>query len=220
MGALSHAYLARRERLWDVFMRMTRYNPDRNRILRNIALLFLLIAPLAQGASAPAPMDQKESLDEVVVKGTRSELDELRNEMVRIEDRFNERYNELNPNHDFDTHCHVEARIGTNTKRRYCRAVYQEQALEREGHDHLEAMKEMGNGERPWAPPPPATVMIEARRKDYQNNIRNVVKKNPELLEMLRERYELGQRYEASQRKIFGSRAKEEDKSEALPATP
>ena len=36
---------------------------------------------------------------------------------------------------------------------------------------------------------------------------------------MLKERYELGQRYAASQRKIFGSREKEEDKSETtLPA--
>jgi hypothetical protein len=127
--------------------------------------------------------------------------------MVLIEDKFYERYNKLNPNHDFDTHCQVEVRIGTNVKRRYCRAVYQDKAFEREGRDHLIAMQKMDDGAgnaQPWMPPAPATVMIEARRKEYQQNIRNVVTRNPELVEMLRQRYELGQRYEATRRKVFG----------------
>ncbi len=133
--------------------------------------------------------------------------------MVLVEDRFYERYNELNPNHDFDTHCHMEARIGTNTKRRYCRAVYQEREQQKEGQAYAEALKNMNQEPpQPWVPPTPPAIKIEAWRKDYQNNIRNVVKKNPELIEMLRERYELGQRYAASQRKIFGSKAKEEEK--------
>ena len=66
--------------------------------------------------------------------------------MVMVEDRFYERYNELNPNHDFDTHCHMEARIGTNTKRRYCRAVYQERAQQKEGQEYAEALKNMNQG--------------------------------------------------------------------------
>jgi hypothetical protein len=194
------------------FTPMNQYNLARGRILRDAVLLCLLLAPLAQG----------DPLDEVVVKGKRSQLDLIRNEMVLVEDRFYERYNELNTNHDFDTHCHIEARIGTNTKRRYCRAVYQERAQEREGQDYAEALKNMNSEPpQPWVPPAPPAIMIEARRKDYQNNIRNVVKRNPELVEMLKERYELGQRYEAMQRKIFGSRAKDEDKSEpAAPVTP
>ena len=188
-------------------------------MLRNAALACLLFAPLLRGAPAAAPTAQ-DSVDEVVVQGTRSELDHLIQEMVLIEDKFYERYNELNPNHDFDTHCHMEARIGTNTKRRYCRAVYQERAQQKEGQEYAEALKNMNQGQ-PWVPPTTPTIMIEARRKDYQNNIRNVVKKNPELVEMLKERYELGQRYAASQRKIFGSKVKEEDKSETtLPAGP
>jgi hypothetical protein len=182
---------------------------------RDLVLLFILVVPSAQGASAAVSADQKDSLDTVVVEGSRSQLDLIRHEMVRVEDKFYERYNELNTNHDFDTHCYIEARVSTRTKRRYCRAVYQEKALEREGQDHAEAMKVMinglgpktddgGGGPAPWAPPPPATIVIEARRKDYQNNIRDVVKRNPELIEMLRERYELGQRYETTRRKVWG----------------
>jgi hypothetical protein len=158
-------------------MPMTRCNPTRSRFFHDIALTCLLLVPLWQGASAAAPTRQEESLDEVVVKGTRSELDALRNQMVLIEDRFNERYNELNPNHDFDTHCHLEARIGTNTKRRYCRAVYQEREQQKEGQAYAEALKNMNQEPpQPWVPPTPPAIEIEAWRKDYQNNIRNVVK--------------------------------------------
>ena len=164
----------------------------------------------------------------MVVEGARAQLDSIRHDMIEVEDRFNERYNELNTNHDFDTHCYIEARVSTRTKRRYCRAVYQEKALATEGQDHAEAMKVMinglgpdtmeGGGPAPWAPPPPATIVIEAHRKEYQNNIREVVKRNPELIEMLRERYELGLRYEATRRKVFGMKPLPEEKEAGLAA--
>jgi hypothetical protein len=188
-----------------------------SRILRDAGILLLLVIPQAQGAALPVPTDQKDSLDTVVVEGRLHQLEALRNEMVLVEDRFYERYNALNPVRDFDTHCYVESRTGTRTKSRYCRAVYQEKAFEREGQDHSEAMKTMMNqgsdlGPMPWVPPTPSTVVIEARRKEYQQNIRNVVNRNPELVEMLRERYELGQRYEATRRKLFEAKPKEAEK--------
>ncbi len=166
----------------------------------------------------PAVPDQQESLETVVVEGRLHQLENLRNEMVLIEDRFFERYNALNTNRDFDTHCSIESHTGTRTKSRYLPSTYQDRAFEREGQDHAEAMKWMmnqgaddgnparaggGTGANPWVPPTPSTVMIEARRKDYQNNIREVVKRNPELIELLRQRYELGQRYEATRRSLF-----------------
>ena len=197
------------------------------RIPRDLVLLCVLIAPLALGATTESP-DQKDSLDTMIVEGTRAQLDAIRQDMVAIEDKFYVRYNELNTNHEFDTHCYIEARVSTRTKRRYCRAVYQEKALATEGQDHAEAMKLMinglgpetveGGGPAPWAPPPPATIVIEAHRKEYQNNIREVVKRNPELIEMLRERYELGQRYEATRRKVFGMKPLPEEKEAGLSA--
>jgi hypothetical protein len=201
-----------------------------SRIRRNAIILLLLVMPLAQGATVPVPTDQKVTLDTVVVEGRLHQLEALRNQMVLVEDKFYERYNALNPIRDFDTHCYIEARTGTRTKSRYCRAVYQERAFEREGQDHAEAMKTMMNqgdeshdsgGPKPWVPPTPSTVMIEARRKDYKDNIREVVKRNPELIELLRQRYELGQHYEATRRSLFEPRAKDEDRSEpAAPVTP
>jgi hypothetical protein len=186
-------------------------------------LQLLLLAPLAFAANAEAAQEQKDSLDTVVVEGRLHQLEALRNEMVLVEDKFYEQYNALNPVRDFDTHCYVESRTGTRTKSRYCRAVYQERAFEREGQDYSEALKTMMGGAevQPWVPPTPSTVMIEARRKDYQQNIRSVVKSHPELIELLRQRYELGQRYEATRRSLFEPKAGEADKSEpAAPVTP
>jgi hypothetical protein len=188
-------------------------------------LLLLLFAPLALGANTAVVPDQQESLDTVVVEGRLHQLETLRNEMVLVEDRFYERYNALNPVRDFDTHCYIESHTGTRTKSRYCRAVYQDKAFTREGQDYAEAMKTMlGDGDtadpKPWVPPTPSTVMIEARRKDYQNNIREVAKRNPELIELLRQRYELGMRYEATRRSLFASKAKDEEKGESAAPTP
>lgn len=183
-------------------------------------LLCLLVAAQSQGASAPATPHREDSLDEVVVHGTK--LDEIMQEMVQAEDRFFARYNELNTNDDFDMHCAQEARVGTAIRRRACRAVYMNKAFEVEGQNHAEAMKEMTQEPpRPWRPPLPATITIEARRKDYQQNMRDVVRRNPELIKMLRERYELGKRYEAKRRKVWGLKPPpEEEAPPAAPVTP
>jgi hypothetical protein len=197
-----------------------------SRIRRDAVILLLLVMPLAQGATSPVSSEQNDTLDTVVVEGRLHQLEALRNQMVLIEDRFYERYNALNPVRDFDTHCYIEARTGTRTRSRYCRAVYQEKAFAREGQDYAEAMKTMlGDGDttdpKPWVPPTPSTVMIEARRKEYKDNIREVVKRNPELVEILRQRYELGLRYEATRRSLFEPKAMDEDKREpATPVTP
>ena len=182
-------------------------------------LQLLLLAPLAFAANTEAAQEQKDSLDTVVVEGRLHQLESLRNEMVLVEDRFFERYNALNSVRDFDTHCQIEARTGTRTKSRYCRAVYQERAFEREGQDYSEALKTMlGDGDtkdpKPWVPPTPPAIVIEARRKDYKDNIRDVVKRNPELIELLHQRYELGQRYDATRRSLFEPKAGKENESE------
>jgi hypothetical protein len=179
----------------------------------HLVLPGLLVAPLANGSDHP--------LDEVLVEVPRGKLLQ---EMVKLEDRFFDRYNELNPNDDFDTHCQTEARVGTRLERRYCRAVYVEKALMTEGHDHLEARKKMMDpanatlAEQPWAPPVPPTLEIVARHKDYQQNMRDVVRRHPELVELLRARYDLGMRYEATRGKASGKPSPQEN--EATSAAP
>jgi hypothetical protein len=205
------------------------------RIFRLTVLLCLVSAPAAQGIASPATPDQKDSLDTVVVEGTRGQLNAMLQEMVKSEDRFFERYNKLNTNDDFDMRCFREARVGTRFMRRYCIAEYMNRAMQVQGQDYalfLQSNFDTSQGAATYkqkndpptllgGPPVPAMVMIEARREDFRQNMRDVVSRNPELVKMLRERYELGQRYEATRRSLFGPKAKEEYKSEpAAPVTP
>ena len=85
----------------------------------------------------------------MVVEGSLSPLETLRNEMVQVEDRFFERYNALNTNHDFDVHCDMERASGTNIKHRHCRMATRSRRSAREGRDYLEAMKNMDDGAVP-----------------------------------------------------------------------
>ena len=196
-----------------------------SRIPRNAVLLWLLVAPLAQPASVTVrvPVNPEETLDEVVVEATRARLSQMRQEMVQLEDRFFERFNELNTIDDFDTYCDQEARIGTQMKRRYCRAVYETKALRTEGQEYIKHLPSFVDPTPTLsAPPVPAIVVIEARRKDYQKNMLEVTSRNPELIQLARERYELGLRYEATRRKVFGKKPppEEVEPSPAPPITP
>jgi hypothetical protein len=192
------------------------------RIPRATALLFLLLAPVAKNAVAASP-DQNDSPDTEIVKGTRAQLDKVLQEMVKSEDAFFKRYNALNTNNDFDMTCYREAR-GTNARRRYCVPVYVKKALQAQGQSQASNLQQNfdssqrgttfdtgGSSQMPMAGAmlsagaPPLTTeasvsaqaLIEARRKDFQQNMREVVSRNPELIEMLRQRDELGKRYEA-----------------------
>ena len=171
-------------------------------------------------AVAPTPADAGESaegLDEVVVEGSRNELNRLRAKVVELEDGFYERFNELNTIDDFDTHCHSEARIGTKLKRRYCRAVFQDKAYRSEGQGYTEYLQRTIATDSPpqptgliLGPPPPAYVAIQERMDDYRENMRQVVRRHPELLELVRKRYEAERNYDAARRRIFGLAPAEE----------
>lgn len=150
---------------------------------------------------------ESEALDEVVVAGSLDELNRLRDTLMELEDRFYERFNQLNNLDDFDTHCHLEARIGTLIKRRYCRAVFQDEAYAREGQEYAQyrfASESNPYPVAPGSPPVPAYVAMQARMEDYRDNMRKVVRSNPELLDLLRKRHDVEKQYETARRSAFG----------------
>jgi hypothetical protein len=185
--------------------------------MRMSALLPALIL-LSQGivttVAASTPVEG--TLDELVVEARRTRLTELRNEMIRLEDEFYARYNELNDNDDFDIHCAREAKVGTRLERRYCRAVYENEILAVEGRDyHIDLLRccdlstpiPAGTERPPPQPPVPAIVLIEARKPDFRKTMVQVTTEHPELAQLLRERAEAAQRYEATRRKLFGKKS-------------
>ena len=196
-------------------------------LARRLALLSVLFAPVAVGGAAVNSPEAEPPLDEVLVEVKRGKLIQ---EMIRLEDRFFKRYNELNANDDFDTECDLETRAGTRVERRYCRAVYQTRALQAEASEYLLFLQKNApglQGPGDLQPPPspliagpplPSYLEIVARQKDYQENIREVVRQHPELIELLRERYELAIRYEKTRSKT--SSAKPSTGNEATSAAP
>jgi hypothetical protein len=93
--------------------------------VRNVLSMAALCCMSFSAIPAAAP-ESNSLLDEVVVRGKRVKLAEMRKELLQLEDRFYSRYNDLNTSNDFDIHCVNEARTGTRFIKRSCRAVYQE----------------------------------------------------------------------------------------------
>jgi hypothetical protein len=179
------------------------------------AALFFLSGAQAQAASSTdvAVTTSQEELDQVIVRGNSPKaLAALRQEMIRLEDNFFDRYNELNTIKDFDVHCAAETSAGTKLKRRRCQANYMRDALELEAEGHADfIMKNPPSGSSEPPPligslPPPAVMDIEIRRKEYQQNLIDVSKKNPELAQMLSKFSDLHNRYRDIQRSRGGTR--------------
>lgn len=179
--------------------------------------LWLILVPVAHGASPPnaSASDAGPSSGEVIVQGSRT-LDEMRRKMIELEDRFYQRYNELNTLRDFDIHCAQETRAGTKLKQRFCRAVYESKAYEAEGRELAQFMQRITppdpspsaamSADLPvviGAPPVSAIVAIEARRPEFRKNMVEVTTQNPELVRLLEQRAELAKRYDAARRKLF-----------------
>ena len=153
----------------------------------SLALLILLVGGQAMAVEnadpSTPPATGQTSLDELVVNGKK--LHERLAEIYKTEDRFYALYNQLNANHDFDMHCAEEARTGTVLLQRVCRPEYIEKAEAEQARAFL-----TGNIA------PPAVAVAEARRAEYRKNVLDTVKRNPQLLQLLRARYEMMRQYQ------------------------
>jgi len=153
-------------------------------------------APEATTAPAPAPtqvsarVDSVVELDEVQIVGKR--LYEMRQDIIKAEDKFWAKYNELNTNDDYDVHCTIDVPTGTRFKYRVCRPVYYAKAQENEARSFI-------TGE--YAPP--ADLVAVEHAVDYEDTALAVINAHPELRKLVREREELERRYEETRKKRF-----------------
>ena len=176
--------------------------------MNSLHLLFVaasLMLPLC-AANASAPSADEEELEQVHVYGSKEDLWQLRQAIIEAENRFYERYNELNSNDDFDVKCRVEARTGTRLTTRTCRPLYQEDAVQEGAKQAVELRQgfQSYRGEAllgATSPPVPAAIKILARRPEFERNMRNVVRKHPELTALLRERAAAATALEAATRR-------------------
>jgi hypothetical protein len=155
---------------------------------------------LARNVSAAEPERQ---LDEIVVSASTLKAADLRKRLVEKEDAFYAAYNDLNKNDDFDVNCREETKTGTRLSRRTCRAGFEDNAIAREAYSAFLIRQDMQNqlargSSAPKllaSPPSPAASEIEAKRPEFQVNMRSVVRANPMLQRLLQERAVLMQQY-------------------------
>jgi hypothetical protein len=180
----------------------------------SVSSSLLMLSMTAGSATVADPWPQEVELDEVLIVGSQAQVDQMRKELVRLEDLFHARYNELNTNDDFDIHCMIEARTGTRIEKRSCRATYMERALQEEGKDAFVIRQDIQDQftrgvaqPKVFASPPvPAAVVVSARLEEFRKNVRDVAGKNPELIDLLRRRAELAERFLAARRAVFRSK--------------
>jgi hypothetical protein len=167
------------------------------RLGQNVLLIALLcVAGGLHPLQALEPLPAEE-LDEVTVEGQR--LAEMRKRIVAAEDRFYALYNELNKNDDFDVHCVNEAPLGTRLKKRKCQPEFYSQAET----DYALSFWLMLRGDAGGGAARSPTLVALEREPEYQAAMLKIVKDNPALLQLLRERSRLEDRYNAARKQRF-----------------
>lgn len=177
------------------------------RLLRTLLCSSLLATGIAQGAAVATSAARTTETDEVLVNGERMKLEAMRKEIVQLEDRFYDRYNELNTVDDFDIRCIEEAHTGTRFIKRSCRAVYQERAVEEEGQAAFkiqQRFREKGPQLADSGPPVPAAQTILRRLPEYKKNMEEVTRHHPELARLLEQRGKLIEQYNSELKKNWG----------------
>lgn len=176
-------------------------------MLRPLLLSLTVWLPLADAAGV-SQSPTEETLDEVQVRATRR-LHELRQEITRLEDQIYARYNDLNEVDKFDVVCSDYTRTGTRLSLRYCRPVFEDQAKADEGQVAGLALQQIHD---PYAKVPPASVQlpeplepkIKAQMPGYQRHMMRIIRNDPQLQRLLRERAAVAEQFRRTQRESFG----------------
>lgn len=141
------------------------------------------------GSEPPSPEAPDAPLTEVEITAERASLSEMHAQILRLENQFYARYNQANPNHQFDVIlCRSLKYTGSHVDRRSCGPAT---ALVK--MPYLDALPRL----------PDLSFTVETPKnpeqlRAYQQNMVDVVRKHPELLELIKERSELVERYRAA----------------------
>lgn len=158
------------------------------------ASLFVAGVPAAAVPAPAAVADEElQELEEVEVTGTR--LWKMRQQMVELEDQFNELFNELNENDDFDVTCRMEAPLGTRLKKRNCKVAFMEEA-------EAEQAQAFVRGEFAQDP----QLIAFQRQDEFRAASLKVINGDARLRRLIEQRIKLEKTYEAERKRRFKGR--------------
>ena len=156
-------------------------------------LVFLALL-VGAGAFAQETTDAQvdETIEEITVMGPRS-LAMMRAEIIAAENVVYDLFNELNDDDGYDIICKKETRIGSQLPRRICQArMYREEVADATNDETGPAIP-VGNRTR-----------ASQRHEVLMDKMRSLAAEHPELLEALKNRYALDQRYKEERAKRYG----------------
>lgn len=150
-------------------------------------------------AAAARPAAASGVSEEVVVHGTA--LWALREDVIKAEDRFYARYNELNKVDDFDVECKWSAPTGSHIQQRGCLTRLAMRADQVYASDYVNFLQGAG----PMPDNDPHMVLLD-RYTEFKENVLYLLKTSPELRRLVRERAEAVKRYNDERRRRFKGR--------------
>jgi len=172
-------------------------------LMAALAAVTLISTALAWAAPARAA----EPLSEIEVRAQREKLSLLLQEMVKLEDHFYERYNELNKEPRFNMVCEKDAKTGSHLKSRNCLPVFVTEAQHTFAESTVWAMQSSFQGDASdlagGGLPAAASGEILRKWPEFENNMLEVMRENPELVKLANEHEILKMRYELARRVKF-----------------
>lgn len=141
--------------------------------------------------------------EEIVVVG-QATLRSLREQLIRAEDHVHELFNALNDDDEYDIHCHMETRTGTNISQRVCKPNYVDNATSVEGQSYLAAIRGEFGSTRP-----PASAVINVKSRVLREKLTAFVNENEELREAVSHFTELTENYESAQQQVLDRERRE-----------
>jgi hypothetical protein len=163
-------------------------------------------AAVAAGEASPNPTSDAVALtreEEVIVSVRRAELRVMRQEMVKVQDRFYTEYNRLNTNHWWDVLCHWEAQ-GNHMKARVCKPRFVDQGFSTFTFVELNPNKvDFPRDTFTSIPLPPNRSLILKKWADFEKNMQDQINGSSELRRLVSEREAQEKRYEEARRQKF-----------------
>ncbi len=166
---------------------------------------------LTISATAFSAVQIDSELEEVIIHG--KQLDVLRRELIKAEDQFFDRYNELVKKQEYEVHCAVEQPIGSRVPRRYCRTGYEQNALSQAGREAALMMQGFLNDLRMQAPHNVSETTtsvspnsLDGKREEFKKYMKETVTHDETLLRALVNHARLMDRYNTVYREKFGAR--------------
>lgn len=194
--------------------------------MRIVALILFSIAassgPVALAQSESAARDGaenspgQEAPEEVIVRGRR--LGELRFEVEVARERAYDIFNEINSNDDFDVRCHDETRYFSHSKRRVCRAQFEDRIsadaaaeymrmltwtcpASASGAPNLQSCIFSGYGQRAAGSARTVEAQLPNKRDQFEEEILRLANEDERFAQAILDFYEASQQYETARKR-------------------